>query len=163
MRINKKKAAAVVAAAAIGLAGAGVAVAYWTTSGSGSGSGATGSDTGVTVNQTSTNSAADLYPGASVALSGNFDNPGPSKQYVGSVTASVDTFSVQTDANKPACTQDDFMITGTSTLPGELAVGTGVGSWSGLSLHMIDAGTNQDNCKGLTTSDLTITYSANPS
>ena len=65
----------------------GVAFAYWTSGGTGSGNGHTATAAGVTVKQTS--SAAGLYPGGSVALSGNFDNSSSSKVYVAAVTASM--------------------------------------------------------------------------
>ena len=163
MRWTLKTGGAVVAAIASVATASGVAYAYWSTNGTGQGSATTGTDTGVVVVQTSTNSSADLYPGASIPLSGNFNNLGPSKQYVGSVTAVVHTFTAQSDASKPACTDADFSILGTSTTPGELAVGSGVGTWSGLSLKLNDAATNQDNCKSLSISTLKIDYTAHAS
>jgi hypothetical protein len=68
------------------------------------------------------------------------------------VTASVDTFSIRPDLTKPACTQADFTITGTSTPSpiGEISHGLGVGAWAGLTLNMTDSLTNQDNCKNIT-------------
>jgi hypothetical protein len=133
------------------------AYAYWTTSGSGTGSASTGTDTGVVVNQTSPSSG--LYPGGQVALSGDFDNAGPSKQYVTSVSASIDTFSLQADNSKPACTDADFSLSGSPASVGQdIAVGNGVGSWSGISLHMSDAATNQDNCKNIT---VPLSYTSN--
>ena len=133
----------------------GAAFAYWTSGGTGTGSGHTGTSANVTVKQTS--SAAGLYPGSSVALSGNFDNASSSQVYITAVTASVTPFSARADANKPACTQADFSITGTATVGAEIAPGTGVGSWSGLSLTMADTATNQDNCQNIT---VPITYTA---
>jgi hypothetical protein len=126
----------------------GLALAFWAVGGSGSGSGNTGSPSAITVNQTV--SPTGLYPGGSSALSGNFTNPNPGKVYVASVTATITSFSVQADATKPACTQADFSISGTATVGAEINSGAGVGSWSGLSLNMTDAGTNQDNCKNIT-------------
>jgi hypothetical protein len=130
------------------LAVAGAAFAYWTTGGSGTGSGKTGTTANIVVNQTS--SSTGLYPGASVALYGNFDNltnPGP--VYITAVTAKVKAFSEETIPNGLPCTQADFEITGTSNLPGSIAVGSGVGTWSGLSLKMINTAANQDNCKNI--------------
>jgi hypothetical protein len=138
------------------LAGAGAAFAYWTLSGSGSGSGSTGTTASVTVVQTS--DASGLYPGDAVALSGDFNNPGASRVYVTAVTATVAPFNAQADATKPACTQADFTITGTSNTPGEIDSGNGVGAWSGLTLTMVDAATNQDNCKSL--ASIPITYAS---
>ena len=96
-----------------------------------------------------TSSATGLYPGGSVALSGDFNNPNSGSAYVSGVTAAVHAFSSQSDAGKPACTQADFSITGTSNVPGSIASGNGVGSWSGLTLNMLNTGANQDNCKSL--------------
>jgi hypothetical protein len=131
------------------------AFAYWTGSGSGTGSATTANATNVTVVQTSASSG--LTPGGSVTLSGNFDNANAGSVSVSSVAATVDTFSLQADNSKPACTQADFSISGTSNNPGVIAAGTGVGSWSGLSLNMTNGAANQDNCKGIT---VPITYSA---
>jgi hypothetical protein len=141
------------------LALAGGAFAYWTQGGSGSGTAAAGTTSAITVNQTG--SITGLYPGESpVALSGDFTNmvnPGP--VYVSSVTAAVHTFSSQADASKPACTQADFAITGTATVAAQIAHGTNIGSWSGLSIQLVNGAGNQDNCKGVS---VTIDYTANP-
>jgi len=143
--------AAVVAASAIG------AFAYWTVSGSGSGSASTGTgNVAVTVNQTS--SSSGLYPGGSVGLSGNFTNPASFNQYVTSVSASIQSFSYQADNTKPACTNADFSISGSPAAVGQdVAPGTG-GSWTGITLSMTNAATNQDNCKGVT---VPVAYTSN--
>ena len=134
---------------------AGIAIAYWTNSGSGTGNAATGSTTSITVNQTV--SPTGLFPGGTAALSGNFTNTNTSKVFVTAVTASVTPFSVQADATKPACNEADFTISGTALVGVEVVPGTGVGAWSGLSLNMVDASTNQDNCKTVT---VPITYAS---
>jgi hypothetical protein len=143
--------AAIVAASAIG------AYAYWTVSGSGSGSASTAAGSvAVTVNQTS--SSSGLYPGGSVALSGNFTNPASFSQYVTSVSASIANFSLQADNTKPPCTQADFSLSGSPTAVGaNVAPGTG-GSWSGITLSMTNAATNQDNCKSVT---VPVNYTSN--
>lgn len=143
-------------AAAVALAAVG-AYAYWTVGGSGTGTGTTTAPANITVKQTSTSSG--LYPGGSVALSGNFDNGNSNPVYVSSVTAAVSSFSAQADNTKPACTQGDFSISGTATVGAQVPAGTAQGSWSGLSLNMTNAGTNQDNCKNVT---VPIAYTANP-
>jgi hypothetical protein len=142
---------AAIAASAIG------AFAYWTVTGSGSGSATTAAGSvAVTVNQTS--SSSGLYPGGSVSLSGNFTNPATYNQYVTSVTATIPNFSLQADNAKPACTQADFSISGSPTAVGQdVAPGTG-GSWSGITLSMTNAATNQDNCKGVT---VPVNYTSN--
>jgi hypothetical protein len=153
-----KKTIAALAVGAAALTGTGVAYAYFTTSGSGTGSATTGTSSAVTVNQTSTTGV--LRPGSSAPLSGTFDNAGTSAQYVTSVTAGVRTFTVRPDTSKPACTQGDFTITGTSNVPGDIAAGTSKGTWSGLTLTMTNSTANQDNCKNLTASQLVLDYVA---
>jgi hypothetical protein len=142
--------------AVVGLAAVG-AFAYWTVTGSGSGSASTAAGSAVlTVNQTSASSG--LYPGGSVALSGNFTNPASYNQYVTSVSASIPAFSFQSDGSKPACTQADFSLTGSPAAVGQdVAPGTG-GSWSGITLSMTNAATNQDNCKSVT---VPVNYTSN--
>lgn len=83
-------------------------------------------------------------------MSGNFDNSNSGNVFITAVTASVTAFSVQSDPAKPPCTQADFAITGTASVAAQIAPGNGVGTWSGLSLGMVNAATNQDNCKNLT-------------
>ena len=153
--ITRKRVAALAAILAVG--GGTIAYAYWTTGGSGSGSAATGTTSNIVVNQTGS-AITGMYPGQTVNLSGTFTNTAnPGSVYVTAVTAAVHTFSSQTDSSKPACTQADFAIGGTAPVGAEVAHGTGVGSWSGLTLTLTDAGTNQDNCKGLT---VTLDYTA---
>jgi hypothetical protein len=143
--------AAVAALAAFG------AYAYWTVTGTGSGSATTAAGSvAVTVNQTSASSG--LYPGGSVGLSGNFTNPASFNQYVTSVSASIPAFSFQSDGGKPACTQADFSISGSPAAVGQdVAPGTG-GTWTGITLSMTNAGTNQDNCKNVT---VPVDYTSN--
>ncbi|MFZ0161204.1 MAG: hypothetical protein WAL50_19410 [Kineosporiaceae bacterium] len=129
------------------LGSGGGAYAYWTVTSLGTGSAATGTASPLVVNQTTT--VTGLYPGGAAALSGTFDNPNPGAVYVTAVTATLPAFSVQPDIAKPACTQSDFSITGTSNTPGSVVAGVGVGSWSGLTLAMTNTGANQDNCMGL--------------
>ena len=146
----------------LGVVAAAVAVsvgayAYWTTSGTGTGSADTGTDVGVTVNETS--ASTGLYPGGSVALSGNFTNAAAFNQYVTSVSASVDAFNVAADPSKPACTEADFNITGNPSAVGQqIAANSTGGTWSGLSLNMTNTGANQDNCKNIT---VPLSFSSN--
>lgn len=154
---RKKRVAGIIVAGLVTLAGAGAAFAYWSTGGSGTGNATTSAPTSVTVVQTT--SASGMYPGDTVALAGNFNNPNPGKVYITSVTASIGTFSAQANSALPACTEGDFVITGTSNTPGEIASGSGMGAWSGLSITLTDAGTNQDNCENLSTVPITYTAS----
>jgi hypothetical protein len=137
----------------------GLAVAYWTQGGTGSGAASTGTTSAITVNQTST--ASGMYPGGpAIALSGTFDNPNPGAVHISSVTAVVHAFSSQLlDGSKPACTQADYAIGGLGTGAIVVPSGAGVGSWSGLTVRMLDGAGNQDNCKGVS---ITIDYTANP-
>jgi len=144
MRKLSKKSVAV-ATTALVLVGGGAAYAYWTTTGSGTGTAAAGADANaVTVNQTSL--VTGLVPGgAPVALSGNFDNANSGSVHVASVSATV------VDTTNSGCTAADFAIAGTSTVSAEIPPGTGTGSWSGLTVRMLDrTGVNQDACKGVT-------------
>ena len=149
--ILKRRATRVVATiAALSLAAA--AYAYWTGGGGGAGAATTaGGASALTVNQTTVVPA--LYPGRTVALSGTFDNPNTFDVAVSSVTASLST----TD---PDCNVGtNYAVTGTSTIGngGLVVPGNGVGSWSGLTLEMLNLPSNQDTCKG---APITITYSA---
>lgn len=147
------------------------AYAYWTQSGSGTGSATAGTTTTITVHQTNA-AITSLYPGGpTAALSGNFDNPNAGGVLISSVTAVVSSVSNGTsDGTKPACVAGDFYITGTGT-GSTVPPGTGVGSWSGLSIGLanrdgnavppseLSPAANQDNCKNATAN---ITYTANP-
>lgn len=141
------------------LALAGGAFAYWTQTGSGSGSATTSTATSLTVHQTGA-AITTLYPGGpAVTLSGNFDNPNVGPVHVSSVTAVVHTFSSQADAGKPACTQADFAIGGSATVNADIPAGNNQGSWTGLTIGLLNTTYNQDNCKNVS---VTIDYTANP-
>ena len=141
------------------LAMAGGAVAYWTQGGTGSGTAGTGNTVAITVNQTNV-AITDLYPGGPAqTLSGDFDNPNPGMVWVTDVTAVVHALNEQADVLKPACTAADFAIGGSAPVGAEIAAGNGVGSWSGLTIELLDTALNQDNCKDVT---VTIDYTANP-
>jgi hypothetical protein len=168
-----KKRMLVAVSAVVAVAVAGLAFAFWTAGGSGSGSGTTGAGAtgGIGVVQTST--VSGLTPGdAGAALSGDFTNSNTQSVHVTSVTATVHTFSSQTDTNKPACTQADYTITGGAvSTPNTVSVGQDIparagfdtnphsGSWSGLTVKLTNNGSaNQDNCKG---QSITIDYTSN--
>jgi hypothetical protein len=143
---------AVVLAIVSVLAIAGAAFAYWSVSGSGSGDGDTGTVTGITVNQTSTVSA--MAPGvAPQTLSGTFDNSNDGPVYVGSVSATV------TGTDQVGCGADDYVIAGSAPVNAEVASGTDVGSWTGLTIAFNNKPTvDQNACKGAT---VTIAYTSN--
>jgi hypothetical protein len=153
---SKKRLAGFFLASFVTLAGAGAAFAYWTAGGTGNGTAATGTTTNVTVNQTTT--VAGLYPGDTIALAGTFTNTNAGSVYVTAVTASIGTFDIPGTGGAPDCTNADFTISGTAPVGAEIAHGTG-GSWSGLSINMLDTALNQNTCKSLTTIPISYTSS----
>ncbi len=152
MSLLGKKPLALIAGITVVLVGAGAAFAYWTNTGAGTGSAATGTNQPIVVNQTSTVTA--MAPGvAAQALSGTFDNLNAGPVYVAGVTATV------TGTDKTGCTAADYTIAGTATVAAEVPVGTGKGSWSGLTIQFNNkAGVNQDACK---TAVVSIAYASN--
>jgi hypothetical protein len=159
MHSNRKKRSIVIALVAALALSAG-AYAYWTQSGSGTGSASTGSGTGITVNQTSV--VSDLSPGSTPqALSGTFTNLNAGTVQVASVTATLASVTGGAGGT-PECTIADYQINNPTTTTisggGVIASGTGVGSWSGPTIQMLDSGTNQDACKGAT---VNVSYSSN--
>jgi hypothetical protein len=149
-KFSKKTKIAVLTAALV-VGASGTAFAYWTQSGGGSGGATTGDTTAlVVVNQL--NTVTGLYPGGTpVALNGNFDNPNAAAVTVGAVTASVTATSVG------GCLPAWYAITGTGVAANPiLPAGSAVGSWSGLSVALVnEVATNQNACK---TATITITY-----
>ncbi len=125
-----------------GLALSGAAFAHWTATGSGSGQANPGTVSAITVNQTSTLSA--LAPGVPAqTLSGNFTNPNSGPVYVTSVTATV------AGTDQPGCDEDDYVIAGSATVNAHVPAGSGVGSWSGLTMAFNNLpGVNQNACQG---------------
>jgi hypothetical protein len=158
MKVVRRHKRVAAIAVAMTIAFAGVAVAYWTQGGSGNGSAATGTTALVTVHQTSI--VGNLYPGGPAqTLSGNFDNPNAGSVLVAAVTAVVDpSFTAQADLTKPACTSADFVIGGSAPVGVQIPSGLGVGSWTGLTIAMTNAVTNQDNCKNVS---VPIDYTSN--
>jgi hypothetical protein len=126
--------------------------AFWTQGGTGTGSAATGTTASITVNQTSV--VSGLSPGGSAqALSGNFDNPNAGPVLVTDVSANVTGTSAGA-----SCDASNFAITGSPTAVGtSIPSGLGVGSWSGMTVAMLETGVNQDACKNVT---VDISYTA---
>lgn len=154
MRRLNKRTVAIWSVAALLIVGGGAAYAYWTNTGSGTGEATTGSNQSIVVNQTST--ITGLAPGVPAqTLSGNFDNPNTSPVYVTTVTATV------TGTDKTGCGPTDYTIGGSATVNAEVPAGTGVGSWSGLTIAFNNKpAVNQDACKDAVVS---IAYVANNS
>jgi hypothetical protein len=151
-----KKNAVVAGVTVLAVVSGGIAFAYWTNSGSGTGSAATGSDSAITVKQTSV--ITGLAPNLPAqTLSGNFDNPNPSPVFVAAVLATG--LTVDGTHAAEGCSPADYELGGTATVGAEVPAGNGVGSWSGLTVRFKnDTARNQDACKGAT---VTIAYASN--
>ena len=149
---RKRRRLMILALLVVGVIAATGAYAYWTQSGSGSGNASTGTTSSITVNQTST--VTGLFPGGPAqALSGNFDNPNTSPVLVQTVAASVTGTSAGA-----SCGAANYAIAGSpATVNSSVPSGNGVGSWSGMTLRMVDTGSNQDACKNAT---VTIAYTS---
>lgn len=135
------------------LAMAGAAFAYWTVSGSGNSQATTGTAVQISVNQTG-GAITGLAPGLPAqTLSGNFDNANAGPVYVGSVAATV------VGTNITGCNATNYTIGGSAPVGVEVASGSGVGSWSGLTIAFNNKpGTNQNICQGAI---VNIAYTSN--
>jgi len=156
---KRKKRALVILAAVVAASGVGtLAYGYWTESGAGTGGATAATTSALTVNQTST--VTGLYPGSTPqGLSGNFDNPNTSQVTLTSVTASVSDVQKGGVSIAATCDPSNFSIAGTGTVGGGGVVpaGSAKGSWSGLTIQLLDTSSNQDACKGASP---VISYSA---
>jgi hypothetical protein len=144
-----KKSVVIATSALVVLAGTGVAVAYWTGGGSGTGTAMTGTSTALSVNQLSDLTA--MYPGDSPqTLSGDFDNTSSGPIHVTSVVVSIAGVTRDGDPVE-GCSAADYTVTGaTMSAVQDVAVGSGVGSWSGATIQFNDTSANQDACQGAT-------------
>jgi hypothetical protein len=146
MQLTKTKKLTALTAALVLLGGA-AAFAYWTAGGSGTGTAATGTNSAITVNQTSTVTA--MGPGvAAQPLSGNFTNTNAGPVYVATVTAAIGTIT----GGGPSCEATDYTLTNpVSDVNAEVPAGTGVGSWGATDTPTIafnnKADENQNDCK----------------
>ena len=150
MRKPTKRLIAIAATSVLLLGGAGIAYAYWTAGGTGGGSGTTGTSEAITINQTSV--ITNLRPdGAAQTLSGTFTNTNDEPIYVGTVTASIASVT-----GGATCEVTDYTLANAvMTVNAEVAVGTGVGSWTGATIQFNNKpAENQDDCK-----DATVTFS----
>lgn len=156
LRLNGRRRTVALGAACLLIAAAG-AYAYWTSTGAGTGTATNESYEAITVVQTST--IDGLYPGGSpVTLSGTFNNPNQGKVRVGAVTVDFDSPAITGSVGSPACTAADYELGGTATVDAEINPGSAQGSWTGLTIRMLNSGTNQDACKNAT---VHLTYSSN--
>jgi hypothetical protein len=141
------------------LVAAAAAYAYWTNSGSGSGSAETGTNAAITINQTST--VTGLHPGGPAQpLSGNFSNSNSSAVFVTSVSGAIGSVTGPNITPGTPCDASDYELAGFPIAIGrEIPSGSGVDSWSGGSIRMINKpAVNQDGCKNAT---VNITYTSN--
>jgi hypothetical protein len=152
MRRFGKRTTVIIVGVVVALSAAGIAFAFWSSLGSGSGTAATGTNSAITVRQTST--VTGMGPGvAAQALSGNFDNSNAGPVFVAAVTATV------SGTNQTGCDATDYTIAGTATVNAQVPAGTGVGSWSGLTIAFNNkVSINQDACKNAIVS---IAYTSN--
>jgi hypothetical protein len=172
----KNRTIALLVGVGVAVLGGGIAFAYFTGVGSGTGGATVGTNTPITVTQSGP--LTPMGPGiAAQQLSGKFTNGNSGPVFVGSVSAVVSAVtpvvpSPAPNPAPPACTPTDFIIAGgaggaapfnnayTTPVGHEVAVGTNVDAWSGLTLQFNNKATNQDACKN---ASITITYTANAS
>jgi hypothetical protein len=155
-KLNRKT---VVVVGVVSLVAAGGAYAYWTNGGTGTGSAASGNNVGITVTQTT--DASGLYPGGpAVVLSGKFNNTNSGPVHVHQVIASIATVTGGPLVDGAhTCTITDYSLTNaTATVDADIPSGTAVGAWTGPSIQMVNAATNQDGCKGGT---VALAYTSN--
>lgn len=140
-RLTKKKYLAAGTAVAV-VATGGIAFAYWTSTGSGNGSATTGTDTPWVVTVDDVN-LADLTPnGPTDTVGFTVKNDGSGVQRLNAAAASV------TGTSNPGCTAADFSVSPTTITTQDVAAGATVsGSFT---IQMVDTGSNQDACKGVT-------------
>jgi hypothetical protein len=141
-RLTKKKYGVIAGITALLLVVGGIAYAYWTSAGTGTGTATTGTDGGWTVVVDSVDNE-DLSPnGPTQTIDFHATNAGTGVQSVTGAVASV------TGTSNGGCTATDFEITNTTVTTGSVNPGDTVdGSFD---LQMVDTGSNQDACKGVT-------------
>jgi hypothetical protein len=140
----------VVGAIALVLVVAAAAAAYWSAGGAGDGTATTGTTDALVVNQTTV--ISPMYPGDSAqTLSGTFDNSNDGPIHVTSVTASIASVTLADGTTlATGCDASDFTLAGATMAVGaEVAVGSGVGGWTGASIRFNDKLVNQDACKNV--------------
>jgi hypothetical protein len=140
------------------LAGGSAAYSYWTDGGTGTGSADTGTNSGITIVQTTVIDGQDLRPGAApVTLGGTFTNPdGNGAVYVTTVTPVVASVTSAAGAG-PACTPADYTVVAATGLAITVPENTTNITWSGATIKLAETGANQDRCKGQTVS---LTYTS---
>jgi len=160
LKSKKGLAALIASVVAVGAMAFG-AYAYFTSTGSGTGSATVGTDSAWTVGQTGSTGAANLYPdttiGAGSIQTKTYDitNPSAGHQNLTSVTVKV----ANADGSpwtSGTCSKSDFSVGGAA--PGATYTDTdSAGNFAGgetrsdtVTVQMIDSGSNQNDCRGLT-------------
>jgi hypothetical protein len=140
MRRPSKKLAAAIGAALV-LFASGAAYTFWTAGGTGTGTVTVGTNTPITVNQTSI--ITGIAPGvAPQVLSGNFTNTNAGPVHVATVTVTVASTSAA------GCTAADFTIVGGAmTVNADIPAGAATGTWTGATIVFNNTAANQDACK----------------
>lgn len=159
VRARSKKVAVTAAVALLLVGGSSAAFAYWTTTGSGSGTGTNGSNTAITIVQTST--VSNVRPGgAAQTLSGNFNNGNDSPVYVASVTASIAGVVKAAGAPAGTCDATDYTLANaTMNVNAQVPSGNAQGAWTGATIAFNNkSAVNQDACKGAT---VNFSYTSN--
>jgi hypothetical protein len=150
-----KKTLAVSTAAAL-LLGGGAAYAYWTTTGSGTGSATAGTTATFTVASVTTGDA--LSPnGPTQTAAFTITNPGSGAQQVKQVVVSILKADGSAWNGVAGCSADDYSVGGgaagvpkTIDVTENLAAGATSAISHSVTIRMIDDGTEQDGCKGVT-------------
>jgi hypothetical protein len=157
--LKKHRRRKLLALGAVLLVAAGAAYAYWTNSGAGSGTAETGTNAAITINQTS--SVTGMSPGSPPqSLAGNFSNSNSGPVFVTSVDAAIGSVTGPNITTETPCDASDYQLGGFPIAIGrEVPSGSGVDSWTGGSIQMINKPTvNQDGCKNAT---VNISYTSN--
>jgi hypothetical protein len=147
MRRPSKKLTIAVAAVGIIAIGGGTALAFWTTTGSGTGTATTGTSTAwaVTSNAPAGGPLSPNGPTETVAV--HVTNPGSGTQHLNGVTAAVANSDGTAWTAVTGCSAADYTVSITTISGDVLAAGTASGT---ATIRMIDTGSNQDLCKGVT-------------
>jgi hypothetical protein len=143
--LKSKKGIALLATMIAAVVAAVGAYAYFTANGEGSGSATVGTSDTIAL---SSDLVGDLYPdGADVPVTVDITNPGSGSQYVDTISGTVE--------DNGACLGSWFEVDD-ATYDGTLAAGAS--DSANTNVRMIDSGSNQDACQGLT---LTINWTSN--
>jgi hypothetical protein len=143
-RMTRKGVVITGAVTALAVVGAGAAFAYWTSSGTSTGEAAAGTTASVTIAQDVTPPITGLYPGGpaqDVAI--DITNPNDAAVTLANLTTTV------TGTSNAGCTAADFQVTDAWTTTA-IAGGATVNYPAVATIAMLNTGSDQDACKGVT-------------